>query len=174
MEGDIFEMGCIDKFKHEFGDKVGLWLAMVMQAFLKASDIQKVYNKLEAEDTLACYFGPQFISSNITPGGPDVYVASINVSSNKKSYDIIKGNLGTFKQVSSLTLPAADVGAVSLKDVASLITTKEDRAENTRMKKGFICQKGHYIGGAVDFETVILTSLSLSGSTAAHVLANKK
>ena len=39
MEVDVFETGCIDKFKHEFGDKAGQWLSMIMQAFLKASDI---------------------------------------------------------------------------------------------------------------------------------------
>ena len=38
-EGDIFETGFLDKFKHEFGDKANQWLSMIMQAFLKASDI---------------------------------------------------------------------------------------------------------------------------------------
>ena len=42
------------------------------------------------------------------------------------------------------------------------------------MKKGFIRQKGHYIDGAVDFETGTLTSLLLPEPTAAHVLANKE
>ena len=102
-----------------------------------------------------------------------MYIASINISSNKESYNITKGNLGTFEKVSSSALPAVDVGAVSLKDVASLITTKEDRVENTRLKKGCIRQKGHYMGGAIDFETGILTSLSLPEPTAVHVLANK-
>ena len=68
-----------------------------------------------------------------------MYIASINVSSNEESCNIIKGNLGTFEQLYSSTSPVTDVGAVSLKDVASLITTKEDRVENTRLKKGFIC-----------------------------------
>jgi hypothetical protein len=67
-----------------------------------------------------------------------VYITSINVSSNEERYNISKGNLGTFEQISSSTLPAADVEAVSLNDMASLITTKEDGVENTRSKKGFI------------------------------------
>ena len=138
MEGDIFETGFIDKFKHDFRDKTSQWLSMTMQEVLKASDIQEVYNKLEAEDTLAHHFVLQFVASNITPGGAAVYITSINVSSNEERYNISKGNLGTFEQISSSTLPAADVEAVSLNDMASLITTKEDGVENTRSKKGFI------------------------------------
>jgi hypothetical protein len=70
---------------------------MVMQAFQRTSGIQRIYSKLETEDTLAHHFGSQFVSASITPGCPDTYVANINVSSNKESYDIIKGNLGTFE-----------------------------------------------------------------------------
>ena len=99
-------------------------------------------------------------------------MANINVCSNKESYDTIKGNPGTFKQTSSLALPPTDVGAVLPKDVALLITTKEDRVENTRLRKGFIHQKGHYITGTVDFETGKLTSLSLPEPVVVHVLAN--
>ena len=80
----------------------------------------------------------------------------------------------SFEQVSSSTLPAAEVGAVSLKDMSSLITTKENRVKNTRVKKGFVHQKGNYIGGAVDFETGILTPLSLPEPTTAQVPANKE
>jgi hypothetical protein len=173
MEGDISETGFIDKFKHEFGDKAGMWLRMIMKAFKDSADIQKLYNKLVNEDTLARHFGSQFSSVNVTPGGPYVYVASINVSSNKESYNIIKGNLRTFDQAASLVSPTVDVGSVSLRDVASLITTKEDRVESKRLKKGFIRQKGHYIGGTVNFSTGKLTSLSMPQPTAAHVLANK-
>ena len=82
----------------------------------------------------------------------------------------LRGDRGTFKQVSLSTLSAADVGAVSLKNTASLIMTKEYRVENMR----FICQKGHYIGGAVDFKTGIIMSLSLPVPTVAHILANEK
>ena len=102
-----------------------------------------------------------------------MYIASINVSNNKESYNAIKGNLGTFEQLSSSTSPVADVGRVSLKEVASLITPKEDRVENTKLKRGLIRQKGGYIGRAVDFGMGIFTSLSLPESTAAHGLADK-
>ena len=139
-----FETGFIDKFKQKCSDKASQWLSMAMQAFLRSSDIQKVYSKLETKDSLARHSGPQFVSANITPGGPDIYVANINVFSNKESCDIIKGNLGTFARPFSLTMPPADVGAVLLKDVASFIATKEDRVEPKRLKKGFVCQKVHY------------------------------
>ena len=147
---------------------------MVMEAFKNSADIQQVYGKLKTEDTLARHFGSQFSTTNITPGGPDVYIASINVSSNKASYGIIKGNLGTFEQVAPPVPPAPADGAVSLTDMASLITTKEDRIENTRLAKGFIRQKGHYIGETVDFVIGELTSLVMPEPTAAHVLANKE
>jgi hypothetical protein len=74
----------------------------------------------------------------------------------------------------SLVFPAPDVGTMSLRDVASLITTKEARAEDTRAKKGFICQKGHYIGGTLDFATGKLTSLSMPLPSTARVLENKE
>ena len=94
------------------------------------------------------------------------------MSSNKASYDIIKGNLGTFEQIAPPVPPAPAAGAVSLTDMASLITTKEDRIENTRLTKGFIRQKGHYIGDTVNFVTGELTSLAMSEPTSAHVLVN--
>ena len=93
MEDGIFEMRFISKVKHTFGDKPDQWLNMVIQAFMRSSYVQNIYSKLETEDTLARHFGPQFVSANSKPGGPDVYVSNINASSNKESYDIIKGNL---------------------------------------------------------------------------------
>ena len=57
IEEDVFEMGFPDKFKHEFGDKAGQWLNMVVQAFLSSSGVQKVNSKLETKDSPACHFG---------------------------------------------------------------------------------------------------------------------
>ena len=106
--------------------------------------------------------------------GPGVLVHSINHMSNQAKYEAIKGNLGAFEDLASPTSNTNSSLPVTLADIGSVLTTTSDRIENTRLTKGYDCQRSHYIGGILDFAKGTFTAIAQPLPTAAHVIANKE
>ena len=106
--------------------------------------------------------------------GPDVLVHSINCTSNQAKFKVSKGNPGAFEDLASSTSNTNSSLPVTLADIGSVLTTKSDRIENTRLVKGYDRQRSHYIGGIIDFAKETLNSVALPFPTAAHVTANNE
>jgi hypothetical protein len=174
MEGYIFEQGFEEAFESEYGVERGQWLKAVKAAFTRETIVSKLCASMQVADVLSKHFGPNFASSKVTMGGPDVLVYSINRTSNQDEYEAIKGNLGAFEDLGSPASNPASALPVTLADIGSVLTSKSDRIENTRLAKGYDRQRSHYIGGIVDFNAGKLTSVALPLPTAAHVKANKE
>ena len=136
--------------------------------------MSKLCASMQVADVLSQYFGPKYVSSKVTMTGPNVLVDSINRTSNQAEYEAIKGNLGAFGDLGSPTSNTTSALPVTLVEIGSVLTTKSDRIENTRLAKGYDRQHNHYIRGNVDFATGTLTSVALPLPTAAHVKANKE
>jgi hypothetical protein len=64
-------------------------------------------------------------------------VFAINRTSNLTDYEAIKGNLGAFEDLASSLPQANSPLPVLLADIGSVLTSKADRIENTRLAKGY-------------------------------------
>ena len=83
-----------------------------------------------------------------------------------------------FELVTPPALPPQQAGtsavAPTMGDVAKLMTTKDDRKENTRVKRGFFRLSGTFIPGNLDFKRGTIQSLVLPTPTNAHTIATKE
>jgi hypothetical protein len=174
VEGDIFEQGFEETFESEFGVERGQWLKAVKTAFTRETTVSRLCASMQVADVLSQHFGPKYASSKVKMTGPDVLMHSINRTSNQAKSEAIKGNLGAFEDLASPTFNTNSSLPVTLADIGSVLTTKSDRIENTRLAKGYDRQRSHYIGGIVYFVKGTLTSVALPLPTAAHVTANKE
>ena len=129
---------------------------------------------MQVADVLSRHFGPKFAVSKVTMTGPDVLVHSINRTSNQAKYEAIKGNLGAFEDLASPTSNTNSSLPVTLPDTGSVLTTKSDHIENTRLAKGYDRQRSHCIGAIVDSAKETLISVALPLPTAAHTTGNKE
>ena len=174
VEGDIFEQGFEETFESEFGVERDQWLRVVKTAFTREITVSRLCSSMQVADVLSQHVGPNIASSKVTMIVPDVLVHYINHTSNQAKYKAIKGNLGAFEDLTSSTSKTNSLLPVTLADIGSVLTTKSDHIENTRLAKGFDRQRSHYIGGIVDFAKGTLTSVALPLPTVAHVTANKE
>ena len=173
VEGDIFEQGFEETFGSEFGVEHGQWLRAVKTAFTWETAMSRLCAVMQVADVLSQHFGPKLLSSKATMTGPDVLVHSINRRSNQAGYEAIKVNLEAFEDLASPTSNTNSLLSVTLADIVSVLTTKSDRIENTRLAKGYDRQHNHYIGGTVDSAKGILTSVALPLPMASHITSNK-
>ena len=120
--------------------------------------------------------GPLY--ARVTQGGPQVFPSSINKLSNPADYTTMRINIGPFQVLTAPALPpqqaATSAVAPTFSEMAQLLTTKEDRKENTRVTIGFFRLSGTFIAGDVDFKRGTIQSLVFSTPTNTHTVTNKE
>ena len=137
-----------------------------------------VYGKLQCADKLATHFGPEFANVAVSPGEVAVYVSDLNSTTSPDEYNEIGLNVGPFVVPVLPSQPAMATNLVgdqiSAEAFGKILSTKNDRKENTRIVKGLVKLKGASMRGVVNLKTGEIKSLVIPVLTKAHLLANKE
>ena len=64
--------------------------------------------------------------------------------SNQAEYEAIKGNMGEFEDLAPSTSNTNSSLPITLADIGSVLTSKLDSIENTRLAKVYNRQRSHY------------------------------
>ena len=100
-------------------------------------------------------------------------MVAINCTSTLADYKAIKGKLGAFEDLASSLPKANSPLPVTVANIGTMLTSKADCIENTRLAKGCDRQHSHYIGGIVGFSKETITFIALSLPTVVHATTNK-
>ena len=99
IKGSVSDNETVDAFESEYGTQQGEWLCMVIKANAEENVISTVYRRLKAENILSKHLGPKLASVTLNAGRPDVYVTTINSTSNPEKYACVKNNVGLYKEL---------------------------------------------------------------------------
>ena len=99
--------------------------------------ISIIYDKLESENSLAHHVGSRYNLVKIHPRRPEVYISTINSTSNPCGYEYIKSDVGPYNEL-PLAHPVQTSGnqgsSTTIQYLTSLLQNKDDRIEVARLK----------------------------------------
>jgi hypothetical protein len=72
---------------------------MIKASFIQEAVVSRLCASMTVADVLSWHFGPKFTTAKVTFGGPNVYVAAINRTSDSVEYKAIKRDLGFLRSL---------------------------------------------------------------------------
>ena len=127
-----------------------MWPRRVESLFEVTNQTSLVYEKLQRADSLAAHFGVGYANMTVISRDVAVYVSALNHITSPEDYNDIKLNAGPFVVP---TLPSQPVMATNLvggqilaEALGKILSTKDDRKENTRLTKDLVKLKSAFMG----------------------------